>query len=339
MRGHAGSTTDANDLRHVGINRRPLTSDCSRSRSSCCPLAPPFSLRCWLEPDTSLRCGGSRKGVSGSKAKRRPGDPLPRNPATEPKPTPNRTGSRTPTPPVHSRTDTQTDTRNRHPAAGAQGPLETARTRGDASSRRHSSLGTSAYVWVGPEKWKPAVSGFESRNTVLFERPTAGAWHYYAFVIDTEATAESQMRQTAKSRVTVGEPRGTVGRRPGLDLRGHALRGSLASSSSARLDQCAFLPGGSECRQGGGVGDDLEASVLAGVSRVRGCSRDSWLGGRLLLAWPRAAREPGVVWVGRGVAPFVAPGGFSGCCLAWGLAWLCEFGRCAWRESNPRPAA
>jgi PKD repeat protein len=32
-----------------------------------------------------------------------------------------------------------------------------------------------------------------SRNTVLFERPTAGAWHYYAFVIDTEATAEEQI--------------------------------------------------------------------------------------------------------------------------------------------------
>ncbi len=30
-------------------------------------------------------------------------------------------------------------------------------------------------------------------NTVLFERPSAGAWHYYAFVIDTEAPAETEI--------------------------------------------------------------------------------------------------------------------------------------------------
>ena len=32
-----------------------------------------------------------------------------------------------------------------------------------------------------------------SRNTVYFERPSAEAWHYYAFVIDTEAPAESEI--------------------------------------------------------------------------------------------------------------------------------------------------
>jgi alpha-tubulin suppressor-like RCC1 family protein len=32
-----------------------------------------------------------------------------------------------------------------------------------------------------------------SRNTVYFERPSAGIWHYYAFVIDTEAAAETQI--------------------------------------------------------------------------------------------------------------------------------------------------
>jgi hypothetical protein len=32
-----------------------------------------------------------------------------------------------------------------------------------------------------------------ARNTVYFERPSADAWHYYAFVIDTEAPAETQI--------------------------------------------------------------------------------------------------------------------------------------------------
>ncbi len=32
-----------------------------------------------------------------------------------------------------------------------------------------------------------------SRNTVYFKRPSAGAWHYYAFVIDTEAPAETEI--------------------------------------------------------------------------------------------------------------------------------------------------
>jgi hypothetical protein len=32
-----------------------------------------------------------------------------------------------------------------------------------------------------------------SRNTVYFERPSAGVWHYYAFVIDTEASAETEI--------------------------------------------------------------------------------------------------------------------------------------------------
>ena len=32
-----------------------------------------------------------------------------------------------------------------------------------------------------------------SRNTVFFERPSAGAWHYYAFVINTEAPAETEI--------------------------------------------------------------------------------------------------------------------------------------------------
>ncbi len=32
-----------------------------------------------------------------------------------------------------------------------------------------------------------------SRNTVYFERPSAGEWHYYAFAIDTEASAESEI--------------------------------------------------------------------------------------------------------------------------------------------------
>ena len=32
-----------------------------------------------------------------------------------------------------------------------------------------------------------------SRNTVFFERPSAGAWHYYAFAIDTSADAETQI--------------------------------------------------------------------------------------------------------------------------------------------------
>jgi concanavalin A-like lectin/glucanase superfamily protein len=32
-----------------------------------------------------------------------------------------------------------------------------------------------------------------SRNTVYFERPSAGVWHYYAFVLNTEAPAETQI--------------------------------------------------------------------------------------------------------------------------------------------------
>ncbi len=32
-----------------------------------------------------------------------------------------------------------------------------------------------------------------SRNTVFFARPSAGVWHYYAFVIDTEAGAEDEI--------------------------------------------------------------------------------------------------------------------------------------------------
>ena len=32
-----------------------------------------------------------------------------------------------------------------------------------------------------------------SSNTVFFERPSAGEWHYYAFVIDTEAAAEEEI--------------------------------------------------------------------------------------------------------------------------------------------------
>ncbi len=32
-----------------------------------------------------------------------------------------------------------------------------------------------------------------SRNTVFFARPSAGAWHHYAFVIDTEAAAEDEI--------------------------------------------------------------------------------------------------------------------------------------------------
>ena len=35
--------------------------------------------------------------------------------------------------------------------------------------------------------------GGTSRNTVFFERPSAGAWHYYAFAIDTSAAAETEI--------------------------------------------------------------------------------------------------------------------------------------------------
>jgi PKD repeat protein len=38
-----------------------------------------------------------------------------------------------------------------------------------------------------------SIGQSSSRNTVFFERPSAGAWHYYAFVINTEAPAETQI--------------------------------------------------------------------------------------------------------------------------------------------------
>jgi hypothetical protein len=38
-----------------------------------------------------------------------------------------------------------------------------------------------------------SIGESSSRNTVYFERPSAGAWHYYAFVIDTEAPAETEI--------------------------------------------------------------------------------------------------------------------------------------------------
>jgi PKD repeat protein len=38
-----------------------------------------------------------------------------------------------------------------------------------------------------------SIGSSGSRNTVYFERPSAGAWHYYAFVIDTEAPAETEI--------------------------------------------------------------------------------------------------------------------------------------------------
>jgi PKD repeat protein len=38
-----------------------------------------------------------------------------------------------------------------------------------------------------------ALGSGGSRNTVYFERPSAGAWHYYTFVLDTEASAETQI--------------------------------------------------------------------------------------------------------------------------------------------------
>ncbi len=38
-----------------------------------------------------------------------------------------------------------------------------------------------------------SIGEVSSRNTVYFERPTAGAWHYYAFVLNTEAPAETEI--------------------------------------------------------------------------------------------------------------------------------------------------
>jgi tripartite motif-containing protein 71 len=38
-----------------------------------------------------------------------------------------------------------------------------------------------------------AIGSGSSRNTVYFERPSAGVWHYYTFVLDTEASAETQI--------------------------------------------------------------------------------------------------------------------------------------------------
>jgi hypothetical protein len=38
-----------------------------------------------------------------------------------------------------------------------------------------------------------AIGSVASRNTVYFERPSAGVWHYYTFVIDTEASAETEI--------------------------------------------------------------------------------------------------------------------------------------------------
>jgi Tol biopolymer transport system component len=38
-----------------------------------------------------------------------------------------------------------------------------------------------------------AIGSGGSRNTVYFTRPSVGAWHHYAFVIDTEASAETQI--------------------------------------------------------------------------------------------------------------------------------------------------
>ena len=38
-----------------------------------------------------------------------------------------------------------------------------------------------------------SIGESSSRNTVYFERPSVGAWHYYAFVIDTEAPAETEI--------------------------------------------------------------------------------------------------------------------------------------------------
>ncbi|HEU4943669.1 MAG TPA: N,N-dimethylformamidase beta subunit family domain-containing protein, partial [Solirubrobacterales bacterium] len=42
-------------------------------------------------------------------------------------------------------------------------------------------------------KFAVGIGRGESRNTVYFERPTSGAWHHYAFVLDTSAPAEQQI--------------------------------------------------------------------------------------------------------------------------------------------------
>jgi PKD repeat protein len=45
----------------------------------------------------------------------------------------------------------------------------------------------------GPGAFAVAIGEGASRNTVYFERPSAGQWHYYAFAIDTSAGAESEI--------------------------------------------------------------------------------------------------------------------------------------------------
>ncbi|HEX7298614.1 MAG TPA: PKD domain-containing protein [Solirubrobacteraceae bacterium] len=42
-------------------------------------------------------------------------------------------------------------------------------------------------------KFAVAIGNGDARNNVYFDRPTAGAWHHYAFVIDTSAPAANQI--------------------------------------------------------------------------------------------------------------------------------------------------
>jgi hypothetical protein len=45
----------------------------------------------------------------------------------------------------------------------------------------------------GGGKFGVGIGEGSSRNNVFFARPSAEAWHHYAFVIDTEASAETQI--------------------------------------------------------------------------------------------------------------------------------------------------
>ena len=37
------------------------------------------------------------------------------------------------------------------------------------------------------------IGGGSARNSIFFQRPSAGAWHHYAIVIDTSAAAGSEI--------------------------------------------------------------------------------------------------------------------------------------------------
>ncbi len=104
-----------------------------------------------------------------------------------------------------------------------------------------------------------------TRNSIFFQRPSAGVWHHYAIVIDTTAASGSEITPYVDGVPVSYQQEGAAGGQGNFANSTLYLMSRAGSSlfGTGTLDQLAIY------NQAAERGDDLPALLLHGVDQSR----------------------------------------------------------------------